>query len=131
MINKSGCILINKQNNKVALVYRKKYDDYSFPKGHIDNNESLIECAIRETEEEIKRIPIIENNKDFYISNYNSEEGSINVYYYVAYDGGKSNNISNDTHPVKWIDINEVINILTYESDKKMWKEFLRKENYK
>ena len=48
MTLKAGIILINK--NKIALIYRDNYNDYSFPKGHLEDNESLIECAIRETE---------------------------------------------------------------------------------
>ena len=53
MTLKAGIILINK--NKIALIYRNNYNDYSFPKGHLEDGESLIECAIRETEEDIKR----------------------------------------------------------------------------
>ena len=52
---KAGCILINQKNKKIALVYRQKQKDYSFPKGHLEDGESLIECAIRETAEETKR----------------------------------------------------------------------------
>ena len=36
---KAGVILINK--DKVCLIYRDYYNDYSFPKGHLENNESL------------------------------------------------------------------------------------------
>ena len=32
MILKAGTILV--KNDKIALVYRDYYDDYSFPKGH-------------------------------------------------------------------------------------------------
>ena len=53
-IDKGGCILINSEN-KVAIVYRKYRDDFSFPKGHLEKDESILDAAIRETEEEIKR----------------------------------------------------------------------------
>ena len=53
MILKAGTILV--KNDKIALVYRDYYDDYSFPKGHVEKGESFIECAIRETNEETKR----------------------------------------------------------------------------
>ena len=55
-VEKAGCILINKENNKIGLIYRQKQKDYSFPKGHRESEESLIECAIRETAEETKKI---------------------------------------------------------------------------
>lgn len=31
---KVGCMLINKDNKCIGLVYRDKQKDYSFPKGH-------------------------------------------------------------------------------------------------
>ncbi|MGM9877841.1 MAG: NUDIX domain-containing protein [Bacilli bacterium] len=126
-IDKSGCIVFNKDKTKVALIYRDFRNDYTFPKGHVEKNESLIECAIRETEEEIKIKPIIENEKQCYIETYESFEGIINVHYYIAYDGGMSDNDSLDTHEVLWTNIDDVENKLSYESTIKMWKKV--KEN--
>ena len=37
---------------EVLLVHRPRYDDWTWPKGKIDNGETLPECAARETEEE-------------------------------------------------------------------------------
>lgn len=127
VINKSGCILIDKNNNKVALVYREQYDDYSFPKGHIEENESLLMCAIRETEEETKRIPVIDSSYNDLETNYESNEGIIKVKYFVAYDGGKSDNKSTDTHPVIWTNIDKVSEKLTYKTDKELWNKLLKK----
>lgn len=52
---KAGCFLLNKQNKSIALVYRAKQNDYSFPKGHLEKAETVEQCAIRETAEETKR----------------------------------------------------------------------------
>ena len=51
---KAGCIVLDVNNKTIALVYREKQNDYSFSKGHREGNETLIECAIRETAEETK-----------------------------------------------------------------------------
>lgn len=51
-VEKAGTILINLKTKKIGLIYRKKQKDYSFPKGHKEINETLMECAIRETNEE-------------------------------------------------------------------------------
>ena len=53
MILKAGTILINK--DKIGLIYRDFNNDYTFPKGHVEEGESFLECAIRETNEETKR----------------------------------------------------------------------------
>ena len=53
---KAGCFLINIETKNVALVYRIKQNDYSFPKGHKEDNETLEQCAIRETAEETRRV---------------------------------------------------------------------------
>lgn len=47
---KAGCILINMKEKQIALVLRK--GNYSFPKGHLEEKETIKECAKRETIEE-------------------------------------------------------------------------------
>lgn len=54
MITSSGIII--KYQNKVLLAKPAKsgsYNCYSFPKGHVEQGESLIETAIRECNEEV------------------------------------------------------------------------------
>ena len=50
IVKKAGCILINMKEKKIALVLRK--GDYSFPKGHLEEMETIKDCAKRETIEE-------------------------------------------------------------------------------
>ena len=52
---KSRMFLDKKETKEIALIYRKKQEDYSFPKGHVENGESLKDAAIRETAEETRR----------------------------------------------------------------------------
>ena len=42
----------NKDKTEIAIIHRPKYDDWSFPKGKVEINESLIACAHREVLEE-------------------------------------------------------------------------------
>ena len=50
---KTGGIIIYLNNiPRVALLYRSKQDDWSFPKGHIENGEMSDAAALREVKEE-------------------------------------------------------------------------------
>lgn len=122
MIQKAGCILINKELKKVGLIYRKEYNDYTFPKGHLEKNETLIECAVRETAEETKRVANIIKENPIYIEHYiNSNSEESDVYYYLAIDNGYSDNDSLEVHELVWIEPNKVYDTLTFNSLKQVW----------
>ena len=119
---KAGCILINTKEKKIALVYREKQQDYSFPKGHLEENESLIECALRETTEETKRECKLLEEESIYIEEYlTSSCEDVKMYYFLAEDIGPSKNICDDTHPTFWIPFEEVYDKLSYPNLKKVW----------
>ena len=120
---KAGCIVVNLETQEIALIYRDYYDDYTFPKGHLEDGETLEECAIRETAEETKRdCQIIDTIKP-YIDKYVTPRGENCVcYMYVAIDIGKSDNDSTDTHDLVWVPFDKVESKLSYDSLKKNWK---------
>ena len=100
---KAGTILFNKDGD-IAIIYRKKLNDYTFPKGHLEKGESIIECAIRETEEETLRSIKIINKEPLGILNYTDSKNIKNkLYFYLAEDKG-------------------VLNILTYQNLKDFYK---------
>lgn len=51
-----GCILISPQN-RILTVKGKVTDKWSFPKGHIEGNETGLKCALRELYEETGVVP--------------------------------------------------------------------------
>ena len=122
-IQKAGVILLNTNNHKVGLVYRNKQNDYSFPKGHLEPNETLQQCAIRETAEETKRDCRLLSDNEIGVIRYNTtEQGDpCEVHMYVAIDTGHSDNTSWDTHDLKWVDWGSVEKKLTYQNLKDFW----------
>ena len=118
---KAGSILIDIEKRKIALVYRENLGDYSFPKGHLENNETLMECAIRETEEETKRACVILDDEPFLLSYITSRGEDVVVYFYLCKDNGKSDNDSEDTHPTIWVDYDKVNDTLSYDNLKELW----------
>ncbi len=123
-VKKSGCILINKKTKEIGLVYRKRKDDYSFPKGHLEEGETLTECAIRETEEETGRTCIILNETPVGILHYtDSQNDETDVYFFLALENGKTKREvkEEDKELLKWVDINEVEKTLSYKNLKDFW----------
>ena len=120
---KAGCFLVNKESHKIALIYREKQKDLTFPKGHLEENEDLKTCAIRETAEETKRVAAIIDKYEPYIERYTTPKGKKCVcYMYIAIDCGHSNNPSLDTHEVRWTDIEDVEKLLSYQTLQNAWK---------
>ncbi|MBQ7104518.1 MAG: NUDIX domain-containing protein [Bacilli bacterium] len=121
-VKKAGCVLVNTKEKTIALVYREKQKDYSFPKGHAEGNETLEECAIRETAEETKRDSALLEKEPIYIEQYVTPSGEdVEMYYYLAKDMGPSANTSDDTHPTFWIPFEEVHDTLSYPSLQTVW----------
>lgn len=121
---KAGTILVNLESKKIGLVKRESY--YSFPKGHLEENETIIECAIRETEEETNRSCLIENKNDFKTLNYTTpREEDVICYYYVAIDQGETSKEikDEDKEELVWVLYDEVEDTLSYDNLKELWCE--------
>ena len=125
---KAGCYLVDVKNRRVALVYREKRNDWSFPKGHREEGETIQECAVRETAEETKRVAEIVSGIDPVVERYVTPSGERCVcYMFVAIDKGHSDDDSWDTHDTYFIDVDKVEEKLTYEDLKQSWKSVLPK----
>ena len=123
-ILKAGCVLLNKETRKIGLVFRKKQADYSFAKGHLEDGETLIECAKRETEEETGRKIKIVSEKELGILSYITKKGeNVDTYLYFAIDDGVLNQEIPEElkETLEWIDLEEVENLLTHDDLKEFW----------
>lgn len=105
----SGLIII--QDNKILLIKpkgSKKRGSYSIPKGHVDQGESLLAAAKRETEEEtgldIKNLIIKNPDQQKFIDYTDGDMVHKRVYYYQAYPKNKikSNHFKIQKKEVEW-----------------------------
>ena len=127
-ILKAGCVVLNLKDKKIGLIYRNKQKDFEFPKGHLEYNENIEQCAIRETAEEIKRdVRLVNHFKPFPLRYVNKKGERCLCYYFLAIDEKYSDNASTDTHELVWKNIEDVEKTLTHQSLQKIWKYFLPK----
>ena len=119
---KAGTILVNLENKKIGLIYRKDKIGYEFPKGHLEKGETLEECAIRETEEETGRKNHIVEELE--IVKYVTSKGEdVELHFYIAIDDGETNQIivEEDKEENIGVNVEEVENKLTFKNLKKVW----------
>lgn len=122
IIKKAGCILVNLENKKIALVLRK--GDYSFPKGHLEDGETIKECAIRETIEETgHEVKILGDEIDI-IKYKSSGNEDVENHFFIGIDMGLTNKFiaKKDREKTDWFRIDEIEDRLSYENLKKFWK---------
>ncbi|MGP5731693.1 NUDIX hydrolase [Arthrobacter rhombi] len=107
---------ISEGNLEVLLIHREKYDDWSWPKGKLDDGETLPQCAVREVQEEVGlRITL---GIPLPAIRYPVKAGQKVVYYWAAHV--PSEHFAPDGHEVdaaRWVSCAEARRQLTNPSD--------------
>lgn len=123
IVKKAGCILVNMKEKKIALVLRK--GDYSFPKGHLEEMETIRDCAKRETIEETGHdVEIL--GDEVSIIRYKSSAGEyVENHFFIGIDIGLTDKkiAENDKEQTEWVEIDEVEEKLAYQNLKDIWRE--------
>ena len=118
-----GCIVIN--NNKVLLVRQNK-GHWEFPKGHVEENETEMETAIREVKEETNLDVEIVSDKR-YVIEYVTDKGRDKqaIYFIAKLVSGDLMRQECEIQSLGWFDFEEALETLTYDNSKNLLKEFL------
>ncbi len=122
-IQKAGAIILSSnEKNKIALLYRAKQNNWSFPKGHIEEGENPEEAMIREIKEEtgltisiIKPLPNIEYNYP------NGEEISLKMFLVVSVDDTNLK-LEFEGDKIEWTSFDKVIERLSHENLREYFK---------
>ena len=129
MIKEKSCGTIIIDDDKV-LIIKQKQGFYGFPKGHMEKNETEVKTAIRETKEETNIDVLVDETKRYSLNYVIDNKIDKEVVYYLAKPLNK--NIikqESEINDILWVDIDKVIDILTFDNLKELWKKVL-KENH-
>lgn len=126
MIKEKSCGIVVFDNNKVLLI-KHNGGHISFPKGHVESNETEKETAIREVKEETGIEAEILSDKTF-TNTYSPKEGYMkDVYYFIGKKiGGELKPQLEEVSICDFFDIDDALNTLTYEIDKNILKNAIK-----
>ena len=130
MKKEKSCGAIIVKNGKVLLIHQTN-DVWCFPKGHVENGETEVETAIREVKEETNLDVEIDVSKRYSINYLVNDIIPKEVVYFLAKPIGNINVIKQDSEikEAYFEDIDKVIDVLTHENLKDMWKKVLEENN--
>ena len=133
MIKAAGAVLWREETPfelEILLVHRPQYDDWSFPKGKVEEDESAIAASFREVKEETGYSAIF--GQYLGSSSYKFGEGKKKVKYWMAQALPHANPFlpNSEVDKIEWVSIKEARHFLTYDEDREILDEFINRERY-
>jgi 8-oxo-dGTP diphosphatase len=112
MVKAAGGIV--ERDGSVLLVHRPKYDDWSFPKGKLEQGESWQDAAVREVEEETGLTCTV--GEEVGRTHYLSLQGPKEARYYRMYSDGEAV-AQNEVDEVRWVSLEGAAELLSNQRD--------------
>lgn len=122
-----GAVIIKKENDELKVLLLKHQKGHiSFPKGHVENNETEEETALREIKEETNLdVKFISGFKK--VISYHPKDNVLkDVVYFLAYPFNE--NLIVEEKEIKeayWVSFNEAFDLITYDMDKLLFNEVI------
>jgi 8-oxo-dGTP diphosphatase len=104
---------------EVVLVHRAAYDDWTFPKGKLDDGETEAEAALREVEEETGLRARL--GRELTTTSYHDSRGrpkTVRYWEMSPVDGVLAP--AHEIDDARWVPIDEAARMLTYERDREL-----------
>jgi 8-oxo-dGTP diphosphatase len=121
----AGAVVARK--DRVLLVHRPKYDDWSFPKGKQDPGEHVVATAVREVEEETGLRTVL--GRPLQPVAYPVSSGRKVVHYWCARVDGDADVSSyapnSEIDAVAWVPVDKAARRLSYDHDRELLEQHL------
>lgn len=123
MLNEKSCgALVYRKyhgNTEILLIKHINSGHWSFPKGHVEGNETEVETAIREIKEETGIDVIVDQSFREIVTYSPRRDTHKEVVYFIA----KAKNTDfvaqeDEIADIKWVEIGRAGSVLAYENDK-------------
>lgn len=124
----ASCWLVNENCNKVVMAYHNLYDSYSWLGGHSDNEENLLQVAIKEAKEEsgLTDIKVLSNDifsLEVLAVDHHIKKGCfvpahlhLNLTYLLQADSSQSLKIKEDENSkIGWFSLEQAVSICKEE----------------
>ena len=112
------------------LIVKHNLGHWDFPKGHVENNETEEETAIREVKEETN-IDIKIEKENRYITKYSPKENVMKtvIYFIGEKVGGEDKPQIEEVSDVEWIDVNNAVERITHQRSKEIMMQVIKDMN--
>jgi 8-oxo-dGTP diphosphatase len=114
-IDAAGGVVV--RDDRVLLVHRPRYDDWTFPKGKLDPGESFEDAALREVEEETGVRCTLD--RELPAMRYEVSGRPKLVRYWLMTPEAETAFVPNDeTDDLRWVTAAEGLALLSYDRDR-------------
>lgn len=117
-VHKAGGIVTRTTSEgeiELYLIHRPRYDDWSIPKGHIDDGEDARSAALREIREETGFTCTVKRElPDYMYSMPNGDESHVVMFECHVQEVGKP--LDDEADRGEWLTIQQAIERATYDS---------------
>ena len=123
MIQEKSCGAVIYNSNNEVLVVKHNAGHWDFPKGHVEENETEVQTALREVKEETNvDVHIYENIK--YESHYSPKENVEKTVIFFLARSISDTLMKQDAEiaDIGWYSYEDALNILTYDNAKEILK---------
>jgi 8-oxo-dGTP diphosphatase len=105
---------------EVLVVHRARYDDWSFPKGKLDDGETFEDAALREVTEETGLVCRLDG--ELASTRYRDSSGRPKIvrYWRMTPVTGEIGSFVFNTEidDLRWLRVNQALDVLTYQHDR-------------